>query len=219
MPIFIMNSETFLKKFIEKEDPKKVLRTQICIVSTTIRRTGRYSNIIQASFLYPNNRILADYLCDKDKDVFIDDYKHQLSEASRPFLATLINGAIEENYTIIFLCSHKESKFKYLDYLVEFVKEEFGYPIYKYEDYLKYGSSIFKRYDKEYVLKKVNKEFKIAKKEQKKKQLSTVNGRKEYIKNLSKSKMKKMVKDMNLYTKGMDKKELLDILELFFVNP
>ena len=43
MSIYFMNGKTFLEEYI-KENPRKVLKTQFVIVSSTIRKTGKYEN-------------------------------------------------------------------------------------------------------------------------------------------------------------------------------
>lgn len=215
MAILYMDSKTFLKKYIKENKPKVVLDTQYAIVSSTIRKSGRHENVISASQLFPGNRMLSDYITTGDAVEFKYSYFNQL-EDNKPLLAVLIKGAIEEEYNIVFMCSNKEKKrWKYLKLLSEFVEQEFNYPMIKYEDK---DSLSGVKFNKDKTMDKVHKVLKAAKKDKKRKQLQSVRGREKILSKMSKDEMKKELKKMNLYYKGMTKEEMLDTMDLFFVN-
>ena len=126
-------------------------------------------------------------------------------------------GFIEEGYNIIFICTKKEGKIKFLDYLANYIYMEFGYPVYEYKKYAS-GALPLRKYDKEKVIKKCNKLLKRAKEENYKKQLQTVNGRKQISKSIKKMKKKELIKELDkkgLYVEGMDKTEMIEMLRTF----
>lgn len=224
MSMYILNSRTFFETFL-KEKPDKILKAQYVIVSSRIRKSKKYDNIISGSnILYPDQNILSHTyksskmsdLCDDD-DEFKNSYINQLKE-SRAFLATLIKGSIEEQYKIIFICSRNEWKnFKYLQILAEFIWDEFGYPVYDYKK-IKNRSQTIIAFNTEEVIRHCNKVLKKASDKKIKEMSSTVDGRIKMVKQMSKDEMKEKLKAMHLYTGNMSKSEMIEMLELFFVK-
>ena len=96
----------------------------------------------------------------------------------------------------------------------EFIEDEFDYPVYNYKKYKK-GKEKYRDIDYDDVIKKCNKVLKKAKKDEIDKKLSTERGREEYFNSLSKSELKKELKKMDLYQKGMSKSEMIDMLDVF----
>ena len=213
MPMYIMNGETFLKKYIS-EDPDTVLDTQYIIVSSSIRKSGRYEKqIINAnSPLYPPEMLFIDY----------EDYKEfeyvkaveDVFDESLPFLATLISYAIDEESNIVFICAKREWQYRYLQILKDFILNRFEYHIYDYKK-IKSGKEKIVEDDESLVSDICNKILKKAKKERDKKLLSTDMGRHKYIEDMDKIQMIKKLKKMNLYVKGMNKKEMKETLDVF----
>lgn len=213
--MYFMDSKTFLNTYI-KEDPDLILAANYVLVSSKIRKSGRYENqVINAnSILYPTAELIMDYSDYKHDEEYIFGYRMQLDDAEA-FLATLIKASIEEGYTIIFLCTPKEKKYNYFKILKEYIDDFFeGFPFYDYKK-LKNGKISEKSYDPERVLEKCNQIIKHAKKSQKDKALSSDKGREKYIKKMSKDEMKKELKKRGLYHKSLDKSEMRDILETF----
>ena len=102
-------------------------------------------------------------------------------------------------------------------YLSEYIFMEFGYPVYEYKEYSS-GKYELISYNKDKVLKKCNKALKEAKEKRKERLLESENGRKALAKDyksMSKKKLKKILKDRNLYTENMSKSEMIDTLKIF----
>lgn len=212
--MFWMTSKVFQNVFLDNETDNNILKAQYVIVSTRIRKSdASFKNILSVyNILYPDTQVLIRVT---DEDVR-NAYFEQLEE-HKTFLASLIKGAIEENYNIIFMCTKSENKLHYLQYLSEFIFMEFGYPVYEYKSYATGAISLIK-YNKNKVLKKCNKLIRKSKEVQYQKDIKTEKGR-ERIKNdfskLSKKEMIKNLKERDLYVDGMSKKEMLETFELF----
>lgn len=215
MAIYYMNSKTFLKEFI-KLDAKQVLNTQYVVISNSIKRNGDFKNVITGNSLYPSGQLLCRLEEEDDREEFEEEYLEELSN-NDPFFATLIKYAIEQKYTIVFLCSKfEDKKLGYLDIIAKYVKKRFGYPIYKYDVVKKDKKKI--EYNKEKTLKKCNKVLNDAKEAQLMRKMRTVQGRREILAEMTKDDMKKELKRRGLYYKNMTKHEMKDTLKAFFVE-
>ena len=213
MGIYIMDGETLVKTYIN-EEPKKIKDTQYVLISNSIRKNGKYKDqVVNANnILLPKQDLILDY-DDYTSPSYQNAYREYINER-KPFLATLIKYAIEEDGIVILLCSKREKKYLYLDMLKEFIEDEFDYPVYNYKKYKK-GKEKYRDIDYDDVIKKCNKVLKKAKKDEIDKKLSTERGREEYFNSLSKSELKKELKKMDLYQKGMSKSEMIDMLDAF----
>lgn len=216
MAIFFMHGKTFLKEYIQ-EDPEKVLRTQFILVSSHIRKSNKYeSQVIKASFLYPSTEIILEYDDEeyKTNQQYISDYFGEIQE-HKSFFATLIKYALEENYTIVFLCGYDERKYNFLKMIQMYVDEEFNYHIYDYKKFKNGKEPVVKYDDINSILMHCNKILKNAKKERRQKLLSNKNTREKFIDEMSKKKMVDELKDRDLYYDGMSKSEMKDMLDTF----
>ena len=213
MSIFFMSGKPFINEYLD-ENPNKILRTQFVIVSSIIRKTGKYEKqIINANHaLYPPQELLLDYDDYKKNEEYHAKYKEFLKD-SNPLLATLIKYAIEEDSLIVFLCSEKEKKYHYLKLIHDYILEEFGYEIYDYKK-LKSGKLKIKKCNESEVLEKCKKVIKKAKKHQKENMLSTEHGRETYFGNMSKKKVIKKLKKNNLYDETMSSSDMRELLNL-----
>lgn len=211
--MFWMDSKDFQNVFLDNEDDQDILDAQYVLVSTRIRKKGNPKNIISAqAMLFPNPNVCS-ALTDED---FHDRYMDQCSNCN-PFISTLIKGSIEEKYNIIFLCTKKENKMKYLSYLSDYVFLEFGYPIYNYKLYAS-GALPLRKYNKDKVLRKCNKILKESKNKHYQNEMRSTEGRKRIIKDfksMKKSELKKILKKRNLYQDDMSKKDMIEMMELF----
>lgn len=214
MAMYFMSGKTFLNQYIN-EDPKKVMKTQFVIVSSTIRKNGKYEDqvINGNNVLAPSQYLIADYDDYKHNTEYRREYFNQLDEG-RAFLATIIKYVIEENMTVVLLCGQREKKYNYLNMIQEYVEQEFGFHIYDYKKY-KDGKEKPVKIDQSEVLYVCNRILKKAKKDKKKKMLSTEKGRKSYISEMKKKTMKKELKKRGLYVDDMSKSEMEDMLQTF----
>ena len=212
--IYFMHSKTFFEEFINNESDRDILKAQYVCVSTHIRRrdTDIDNVICLNNTLYPGTNVLNRGSFEDMRDA----YHEQLRDEAMTLLAELIRGSIEEDLNIIFLCTKKEWKLKYLKWLAEFIIMEFDYPIYSYSKYIK-GCPLLK-YDKDDILKRVKRISEKAHKKLFEQQRKTKQGRKRIIheyKSMDKSELKKICKEQDVYYKGMSKQEMLDMLEAF----
>lgn len=211
--MFWMDSKVFQNVFLVNEKDQDILKAQYVLVSTRIRKREHRDNIVTASsLLFPDANVCT-AITDSD---FRERYLNQC-HSNRPFIATLIKGSIEEKYNIIFLCTKKENKMKYLQYFSDYVFLEFGYPVYEYKLYAN-GALPLRSYNKEKVIKKCNKILKEAKDINYQKEILTDDGRKRIIKdfkNMKKSDLRKNLEKRNLYQEGMSKKDMIDMIETF----
>ena len=72
MAIYFMHGKTFLKNYIH-EDLDIVAKTQYIMVSSTLRKTGKYEKqVINANnAFYPSIRLILDYSDYKHNDEYI----------------------------------------------------------------------------------------------------------------------------------------------------
>lgn len=213
MGMYIMHGETFLKTYIN-EDPDVVLNTQYVIVSSSIRKAGRYEGqIINANMpLYPDELLLVEYEDYKDP-AYVSSLEDMFSE-SLPFLATLIQYCLDEETNIVFLCAKREWKYRYFQIMKDFVLEKFGYHIYDYKK-VKSGKEKIEEDDDSLVAAECREILKQAKKRETERLLSSERGVEKLVSSMSKSTMIKKLKSMNLYVKDMDKEEMRETLRTF----
>ena len=212
--IYYMHSKTFFEEFLNNESDRDILDAQYVCVSTHIRRrdTNMENIICLNGTLYPGATVL-------NRGTFEDmreAYHEQLSEEALPLLAELIRGSIEDNLNIIFICTKKEWKLKYMKWLVEYIMMEFEYPVYNYRKYIN-NCPLF-IYDREKVLKRVKSITDEARKKLFETQRKSKNGRKRILheyKSMSKKELKKICIEEDLYYDSMTKQEMLDMLEAF----
>ena len=211
--MFYMTSKVFQDYFLTNERDDDILKAQYVIVSTRINSQKKVENIVNAkAMLFPDANV-CNTLTEED---FRDRYFGQL-EDNEALLATLIKGSIEEGYNIIFMCTHKERKLKYLNYISSYVAIEFGYPIYEYSAYAA-GITPLEKYDKKEVLKKCEKILKRCKEKDFHRKLQSSDGKKSIMKeykSMKKSELKAILKEKGLYQKDMDKEDMLDMIETF----
>ena len=212
--IYYMNSNTFFDVFLEKEDDHDILQAQYVCVSSHIRkRDTDVTNVVcLSSMLYPGPTVFNKGSFEEMKS----EYFAQLEEEAIPFLAHLIYGSIKDNYNIILMCNKKEWKLKYLKWLSEFIFYYFDYPIYDYKRFIN-GCGIIE-YDREKILKKTKKIIKETKNENTKKLEQSKLVRRKLMnqyKSMSKKELKKILIKKELYTEGMSKFEMIDMLEAF----
>lgn len=215
MSIYYMNGKTFQTTFLN-ENPSAILKTQFILVSSRIRKNGKHQNVIGGAMFIPSGRILADYRNELDPNFFEQNYRDQL-ESQRLALAVIIKGVVEENYTVVFLCSYKEWRMKYLKILAKYINDTFHYPVYDYKKY-KEGKITTVNYDRDDVISLCNHIIEEERREQRKRDMKTKSGRQNIVDNMSKDEMIDELKSMSLYAKGMSKREMREMLELFFVD-
>jgi hypothetical protein len=215
--IYFMGGKTFLDKFVN-EDPKKVLSTQYVIVSQSIRKTSgkfKHQMLVGNNALYPNMDLIMDYDDWSENESYQTAYLEVLRE-HEAFLATIIKFALEDaEGDIVFLCGEQERKYYYLELIRDYVEDRFKYHIVDYKKYKKGKDKLKKKFSPDDTLAICKKVIKKAKKTAKDAKMSTDTGRESIISEMSKKTMKKKLKKMSLYSEGMTKSEMADMLKVF----
>ena len=210
--LFYMNSKVFRDNFLRYESDSNIKNAQYVIVSTRIYKTSEYKNIISAkTILFPGSDVYIE--SSSNNSTFRDKYFEQLDH-NKVFIAFMIKASIEKKHNIIFICTKKEDKSKYLKYLSEYIYIKFGYPCYEYDRYSK-GITTLIEYDVDKVLKTIKPYIKQGKDTEKKYNLKLKDFRKKYIKKLKKNKPKliKEVKKTGFYSKKLTKDEMIEIVK------
>lgn len=140
--ILYMHSKDFLKHWIV-DNPELAVCSQYVIVSNQVYTRNKYKDIILNKSLYPQAAFLSDYIISKDLEMFRDGYRSQLTaEHVIAFLALVIDVALTDNETVVFICSKDEyDRCPFLDILSDFCDEIFGYPLIDYSFYRKHPYS------------------------------------------------------------------------------
>ena len=210
--MFYIDSKTFQNDFLTSESDNDILKTQYVIISQRIRKhDGNAKNIIiMNSILYPPMTKLTD---EDNREEYFEELDNRKAN-----LATLILGSIEEKFNIMFICTKKESKLKYLKWLSEYIFYEFGYVVYKYEaDAYKVIDEVIDKEEDKRVAKLCKKILKDKKKEEYNRKLMSDQGRDQIMdeyKKMKKKKLIKIAKKKGFYSKGMDKDDILSFLKL-----
>ena len=210
--MFYIDSKTFQNDFLTSESDNDILKTQYVIISQRIRKhDGNAKNIIiMNSILYPPMTKLTD---EDNREEYFEELDNRKAN-----LATLILGSIEEKFNIMFICTKKESKLKYLKWLSEYIFYEFGYVVYKYvADAYKVIDEVIDEEEDKRVAKLCKKILKDKKKEEYNRKLMSDQGRDQIMdeyKKMKKKKLIKIAKKKGFYSKGMDKDDILSFLKL-----
>lgn len=213
--MFVMNTKTFFDNYLQNENYADILKAQYVCISCKIRRkSDDFDNILIANnTLFPNSNVLNKGSFDDMEDEYYEQLSH---ETQNTLIASLIKGAIEENLNIIFLCTKNESRLRYLKWLQNYIFMEFNYPVYDYKDFVN-GCGIIK-YNRDKILKKVNKIVKKGEEKYIEANKNNKSGRKIIMRRYAsckKSELKKILKEKGLYSKDMSKDEMLDMLDAF----
>ena len=215
--IYTMNTKTFNKIF-SQEDPKHIEKTQFVVISKRIRKTVEEDTVVFCSKLFPSDMLLADYRNDYEDGFFEKEYRKYLDK-TRLTLAVIIKGVLEDKYTLVFLCTLKEWKVGFMQILSDYIMDEFGYPIIDYKKYkIKKKLPKLDDFNERAILDRCNEIIVYEEKQRRKRLMKTRNGRKEIVDNMSTDEMRKELKRMNLYSKGIDKHTMRELLYDFFVE-
>ena len=210
--IFYLNSKEFEKVYLVNEDPKDILSTQYILVSTRVRTSGEFSDIIlNLHDLYPSPEVM---MKGGDETSFKEGYYIQLSH-HKSLLATIISYCIIKSTPIIFLCTKNESKMGYLALLGDYIEEKFGYPVYNYVDYA-IGLVKVKPFDHGKVYRKVQKVLQKESHMELLDKMESESGKKEVRKYLKShpSEMVWLLKTFDMYEKGMTKHDMKEAFDL-----
>lgn len=222
--VYFMDGKTLITKYLVDRTPDEVLDTQFVIVS---------SEIVKGSFTEGESKVLGSRVCNgsimmPDIAIILDNKDYEDSEYAKAYIekldnnkgliATLIKGYYELDCDIVFVCAHNERKYKYLNLLAEYVKKEFlGFTIYDYKKTGPLKRKSDKLSDKELdTLMMCDDIVKNIKRDTYKKMMATRAGRRRWVQDLSKKRVKKELKNRDEYESGMSepdmRRALLDLL-------
>ena len=126
-----------MKDFIYKVKREDILNSEYVLISSSLRNNRSFSNVASIEMLYPCARISSIYLSSGNDDEFVSEYYHQLeSKDCKYVIATILKYGLEHKNVII-MNSEADSRLPYMDILIEFVKNEFGYPFISYKKFIK----------------------------------------------------------------------------------
>lgn len=219
--IYAMNTKTFYKVFT-KENYNSIARTQFLVVSRRITKTEEIDEVVFARKLYPPNMLLADFMSN-DPDYFKKEYIDYLDKECKMYLAVLVKGVIEYKYPIMMICTRKEWKVGYMQILMEYIKDTFGYPVVDYKEYKtkKKLPSIFVSGDEDVFTRISVKCSNIITSEERRRLAEmekTRSGREMIVENMSTIEMIKKLKKMGLYAQSLDTKTMKSLLRDFYVE-
>ena len=206
--VCFMTTKTFLNQFTSDFSPKEILECNFVPVSTRIK----FDNEIQVMKcpLYSEKIIFALIGENSDEDMIYDELYKDPNKLI--FLADMMTYAIVREKNIILLCSTNEMKTGYLKTLCKVISKIFDYPVI---DYKKHRKNLDKF---TYNPKRFAKNIKRVHDETLKLLYESENSREKAVKYMSKDEMKKELKKMGLYAKGMSKSEMKDMLNFYFVK-
>ena len=198
-----------------KEKPELVLGTQYVLVSQGISYGKKYDKqIIRLGSAYPTLDAILD-IDDYTSDEYKKEYFAHIEDKNVIYtLATLVKYSIEDGVPIVLLCTPKEYKYRHLHLLADYIMEKFEYPVYDYKA-LKKGTESIVEINEKRCLAKVNKVLKKGEKIKKEKALSNDKSRERYLKSMSKKELKEELKKRGLYIDGMDRSDMVDMLDAF----
>lgn len=205
--IYFMDTYTLVKEYTKDHTSKEVLDTLFVPVSSRIRIPEKEPNVIGTD-LYAEKLIFALTGSKEDKEVVSRGVFEDPSKTA--LVMNIITRALVEKRRVVLLCSPNEMKTHYIEVLAKVIEEKFDYPVINYK----------KNKNKDYIYDPV----KVAKKIKQVENYVITNlleeerYRKKSLDLMSKEEMKKKLKELKLYSKGMSKSEMKDMLQVFFVE-
>lgn len=219
--IYAMNTKTFHKIF-SKEKLKHIEKTQFVVISKRIRKTSEMDAVVFAKDLYPPDIILAD-VRSSDKEFFKEKYFEYLDRYELKLkIALFIKATLEHNYPIMFICTECEWGLGFMQLLIEYIEDRFGFFVVDYKKFklnkiLPEVQNVGKhKFD--YILGVCDDVIRESEKQHKKRLEKTEEGRRKLLKEMSTNEMIKKLKKMNLYSNGMSKSLMKDLLKDFYVR-
>lgn len=216
--LWFMNSKVFFDVFLQREKYKTIMKADYIIVSDRIRRSSAEwaDRVVVKKDLMPSVHCYSMGTEEEMRQVYFDELSTNANALS--FLILIIKESIENDTNFILINSKIESKIHYLNWLAEFVYDEFEYPIIDYNLFVKKGY-LFK-YNKSAVLKRVTR---LAELVDKRSEAVIINSASSNAKSalrakyreMSKKELIKRLKSMDLYYDNMSKLEMIDTLEAF----
>lgn len=202
-----MSTKTLVNEFTKDHKRKDILGCEFVPISSRIR-FGNEKNIIKTK-IYNYSKVFDLNNNDEQNLKIVEDYI-----LSKPLeiikLVEIMTRVLVDNQIVILLCSENEWKTKYIIYVGKVIEKLFHYPIINYK---KDKNKSF-HYDPSDVAKQIGNMEKYATKIL----LKQKQNREKALKLMTKKEMKKTLKKLGLYYDGMDKYEMKETLEVFYVD-
>lgn len=206
MAFYTMSEKTLVETFTKIMSYDDILNTQYCIISTKIRVNGKHQNVSSASRLYPSASICSEYYYSKNDAEFEDTYRKQLYD-ERGCVAIFASTVISDGADIVILYDESETSFPYIPVISSVIEDITGLPVYDFKKLVDKEVK-YREYDKDDAIRKINKIIKKTARNRYKMREATVEGRTRNVSEMSKSDMRRKLKDIDLYRKGMSKKDM-----------
>lgn len=217
----LMDTKTFIGKYLKDCSPEEFLGRQYVTVSLNVRTSDSFQKIcFDGKALYPHGYECLNYLQNKTKSnrrEYKNAYFRQLLGSG-----VLLGSLIEVGYSqdkirdIVFLANPHDVKSGHFDYLAEFLKKRYGINCAWYADYRKKNYkeltekerkevvnrariSIYETQKKEFI-SRLNTDFKI---------------RHDFKKMIEMDDKIRILKEIGVYEKGMKKEDINDELDNF----
>lgn len=207
--VYYMDTEALMKKY-SKEDPEVIKHTNFIIISSRIKVTKDYENVLVASNLFINSGMLKGVGMegDSDSDLAKEKFKFFLLREPKPLnlICAAVQAYLTANENTVFLCSPNELKVGYMQIIAATIEDLLHFPVCQYPK------------ERAFDLEDVIERLLYYKKEAKRLHLRNLGPGeiRRYISKLSKKKLKKELKKRKQDFDGLDREEMEKLLEQHF---
>lgn len=204
--IYYADTITLMKKYA-KEDPEVIKKTNFIIISSRIKVTKEYENVLMASNMFINSGMLKGVGMELDSDSELAKEKFKFFLLREPKSLDLIISTVQAflvaDENTLFLCSPNELRSGYMQIIAETIEDLLHFPVCLYPEE--------RSFDLEDVLERLLYYKKEVKRLHRMKMRPAEVRR--YVTGLSKKKVKKELKHRKLDYDGLDLDEMRKLLE------
>ena len=215
----MMSTKTLLGKYLKDCTPEEFLGRQYVIVSLNIRCTDNFKQYcVSLRGLLPNGNSVMDYNNMRSKEnykVYRNEYRSTLMEAEY-IIGTLIQAMYggSHPYDVVLLCTPMDKKQGYMDILAKFIEKRFAVPCVWYKEYREHKPKELTESEIEAALERADASvIDHGRKEFVSKFNTSGRTRMDYFGHLSMDDKIKVLKAMNMYEKGMRRKDVDEVIE------
>lgn len=214
--IYHMSTKTFVQDFINRIDTEDVLRYQYVIVSSGVKADKSLENVMKMSMLMPADRICSDFMNGSlDEEAFFTEYYSQLvnDSVNLAMCGFIVEESIKHGDVIIIYGPNENEQIPYMKVIEDLFINEFGHPIYDFLDLIS-GKIAVQKVNEEKCLKKAKKIIAKSKTDS----FNNMNSisRHEYISELGKKELRKLLRKNDIPYDGLSKSEMRDVLFTVF---
>lgn len=199
-----------LMEKVTKRSVEELEHTNYLIMSSRIRTSIERDNVLNITNLFLNAGMLrgVGFTTESDSVLAKEEFKNDLLKNTKGLsvLCSIVECSIIEGEDTIILCTPDELECNYMQVFAEVVSEIFKYPILRYPDEVRPDiSEAIKRilYYRESI-----KKYALSK--------ASLSDREKMLSDMPKKELKKELKKRGLYSSGMDKEEMIEVLNEFY---